>query len=324
MAIWYTTIDNQRRSQVVSDHGLVFPSLIDQVNDIAKIEMSSHRNRYSLMRAAGGQWQVSAFENYPASASTVANFLIGFAQLRRIEPKTANPEKLAALDLTGLKESGSAAVRIDLHTSHNRLVASLLIGKRQPSMRNSLLTEYYVREPDKSQTWLVDGRLNVPVSAIDWLDTQIISLKDRIQMVTIRASENTPLLIERGGLNGHEFVLTDIPDDHQIRYQYRLNDIGKLFYRLKFEDVRKVANWTTRISVTAKTADHLSVTAMFGEGAKRNFVRLIARAAAGAEPQVIKEAEQLNRQWVGWMYELPDVRREMTELTMADLVEPID
>ncbi len=321
MSIGYLTVDNQRRTQSMTDYGLLFPGLLDEINHVVEITVTTFQNSYSLA-LVDGSWRVSAFENYPAELPAIADFLIRFAQLRKIDMKTNDPEKFAALDLMGPGQVGSPTVMMELLAAENRVLAGLLIGKRRTSVQSAPLTEFYVRKPDENQTWLVESSMRVPADAEGWLDTEIIDLDERVQKVTMQPVAERPFVILRESPEHTNFLLMNVPENHKIRHQFRLNDIGNLFHRLKFADVKKVADWGTGIEVSVQTFDDLKIMAKFGSGEKRNFVRFTAQVLPDAESKIKAEAERLNRKWRGWMYQISDVRRETAELTVADLVAP--
>ena len=323
LSIWYFSLDDQRRSDRISDYGLVFPDLIDQINDVREIRIKSFQHSVSLT-LQDSVWQVSRFDNYSARPSTVSNFLIGFAQMRKIEPKTSNPDKFAALDLAGIDIENSPSIHVNLLTQDNRMLASLLIGKRRQSVRNVLLTELHVREPHADQTWLVESGLIIPAQAIDWIDTEILNLDEQVKQVTIESPTNQPIRVMRDPLDSENFLLEDIPESHKIRYQFRLNEIGEIFRRLNFEDVKRISDWASSSTVTARTTDNLLVSAEFGDGESLNFVVFTAQAMENSTPEVVKRAEALNKIWSGWKYRVSDVRRETAELTIFDLVEPTE
>ncbi len=322
-SVWYFSIDDESRIQQESDYGLMFPDLLDQLNDIRQIRISAYESAYSV-ELADGAWGVSEFDFYPTPARAVSNFLVGLAQLRKLEPKTSDPEKFETLDLMGAHVDGSPTIEVDLLAQNDRALARLHIGKRRQSVRNFQLTEFHIREPDSEQTWLAEGGLSIPAQAIDWLDKELVNLDERIERVTIESSDNEPVTVVRSSQDPENFLLENTPEGHKIRYRFRLNDIGELFRRLKFEHVTRVSDWSSRIKVNALTVDGLIITAMFGAGEHRNFLRLKAESTRNAAPAVAAEVEELNQKWAGWMFEVSEVRRQTAELTMLDLVEPND
>ena len=323
LSIWYFSLDDQRRTDRISDYGLVFPGLIDQINEIREVRIKSYQDSVSL-KLQDSAWQISRFDNYPARPSTVSNFLIGFAQMRKIEPKTSNPDKFVAIDLAGIETENSLSTQIDLLTRDNRMLASLLVGKRRQSVRNILLTEFHVREPHADQTWLVESGLTIPAQAIDWIDTELLNLDEQVDRVTIESPTNQPIRVSRDPQDSENFLLEDIPESHKIRYQFQLNEIGEIFRRLNFEDVKRVTDWESRITVTVRTTNNLLVSAEFGDDKSLNFVLLTAQAMENSTPEVFEMAKSLNSIWSGWKYRVSDVRRETAELTIFDLVEPIE
>ena len=316
------SIDKEQSVGEVADYGMVFPKLIDELNEVASIGITTFEHNFQIIKL-NERWQISALSNYPANHQVVSSFLIGLAQLRKLAPKTSEPKKHELLHLAGTGVKDSPTIKVDLWASDNRSLGSLLIGKSRSSVRNVLLTEFHVRQPDDDQTWLAESGLSVPASTMDWLDATLIDLDERIHRVSIESPDRATITVERDADNGENFSLVQMPEQHKIRYQFRLNDIAEFFRRLKFEDVRPASDQPTGIKVTANVVDHLEVSATFGIGELSQYARFEAIPTAGALAAIIDEAKQLNQKWAGWMYRISDVRRATAELTIADLIEPI-
>ncbi len=322
-AIAYVSITDRSRVGEVVDYGLVFPELIDQLNDVAVIRIDTFNSAFQLKRS-DNEWQVSAYQDYPTRSDAVSKFLLGLAQLRKVEPKTSDPDNFSLLHLIGIDHEESPTIRVRLEAANNRTMASLLIGKRQQSARNFLLNELFVREPSENQTWLAESGITVPTQAIEWLDTEIIDFDEQVDQVLVASPGHLPFRIARNANDIGKFDLVNLPENHKIRHQFRLNDIGEFFRRLKFTDVKRISDEVAGISVTAQTKDNLEITATLGEGALKNFAKFVATTTDSAPPIAISEAQALNRKWSGWMYRISDVRRQTAELTLADLVEPLN
>lgn len=319
---YFSTNDRNRVSEVAG-YGLAFPDLIGQLNEVAAIHMTAYDNKYQVV-LAHDEWQVSAYHGYPARSEVVANFLLGWAQLRKVEPKTNDPDNFESLHLIGTNNEKSPTIELHLQASDNRKLASLLIGKRQPSVRSSLLTEVFIRHPLENQTWLAESGISIPGTAIEWLDTEIIDLDEEIQQVSVVSPDHPPFRVMRDPDQTEKFKLVELPENHTIRYQFKLNGVGEFFRRLHFEDVRRGAAPATGISVTAHTTDNLVITATLGEGEHKNFAYFSARTTDAASFEVINKAEALNRKWSQWLYRISDIRRQTAELTIAELVEPLN
>ena len=314
--------DKEQSVSEVTDYGMVFPKLIDELNEVASIGITTFEHSFQINKM-NDRWQISALSHYPANHQVVSSFLIGLSQLRKVAPKTSVPKKHALLHLAGTGVKDSPTIKVDLWASDNRSLASLLIGKSRPSVRNVLLTELHVRQPDDNQTWLAESGLSVPISTMDWLDTTLIDLDERILSVSIESLDHATITVVRDAEGRENFSLAQLPEQHKIRYQFRLNDIAEFFRRLKFEDVRPVSDRPTGIRVTANTVDHLEISATFDIGESSQYARFEAVPTAGASAAIIDEAKQLNQNWAGWLYRISDVRRATAELTIADLIEPI-
>lgn len=322
ISIWYFSGNNREPLSEVDDYGLVFPDLIDQLNEVNEIRFSTVNSKYSLT-FQNGEWRVSEFDFYPSRPDIVPNFLIGLAQLRKTEKKTSDPDRFASIDLEGVNVAESRSVQIELLSESKSILASLLVGKQRPSVRNYLLTEFHIREPEQDQTWLAESGWAVPGNAIDWLDTEIVDLDQRIRKVIIEPVQNLPVIVSRNDHDSKDFSLDAMPDSHKVRHQFELNNIGRIFRRLNFDDVKRVSDWETGITISAQTYDGLKLVALFGRDELNNFVRFSTQVIDDVSENIRDESETLNRRWAGWMYRISDVRRKTAELSRNELLEPV-
>ena len=104
--------------------------------------------------------------------------------------------------------------------------------------------EYYVREPNQDQIWLSESSQLIFSKPFDWLDSEIVDLdENRVGEVQIMSGKATPIQVYKSSGADKIYLLTSVPDQHKIRYQYSINDIGEIFRELRFEDVKKSTGW---------------------------------------------------------------------------------
>ena len=92
--------------------GIVFPALLEQVNSVARVRVTGSEGTFTLARD-GDAWVVEEKERHPADPDRVHKLLVGAAGMKRVEPKTSDPERYPRLwleDPTG-KDARSVRTR---------------------------------------------------------------------------------------------------------------------------------------------------------------------------------------------------------------------
>lgn len=101
LTVWAVRDVGQNRGFVAREAPL-FPRLPEQAASVRRIEIISANGRVTL-HGRDADWRVAEKHEFPASAAKVRALLEGLAGLVLIEPRTADPERHAALDLTDRK-----------------------------------------------------------------------------------------------------------------------------------------------------------------------------------------------------------------------------
>ena len=355
VAVGAVTFVERGSSTVEHVDELVFPRLLEQVNTVARVRVTGREGAFSLMRD-GETWVVEEKERYPAEADRVHKLLLGAAAMKRIEPKTSNPELYPKLWLEDPTGEDAKSVRYVLENEAGAALANWVLGDRRPSKADASRTETYIRVADDPLAWLVDGSVPGGATIIDWLDRAVARIdRERLRGVEVVHADGAVIAVGKSLASDDDFVLRDIPADREADSQYRINDIGRFLEDLRFEDVAPSASpdvagsVDTRVEVT--TFDglrvHLETVMRDGEA----WVRLRAEvdeglvetsgedgedtvapaddesdaeskgATGGLLPldEVRAEAERLNARWQGWAYELSSHKRDYLAKRMDEL-----
>ena len=333
---------------------IVFPALLEQVNAVARVRVTGNEGAFTLVRD-GDAWVVEEKERYPADPDRVHKLLIGAAEMKRVEPKTSNPERYPKLWLEDPSGEDARSVRFGLEDASGSVIASWVLGDRRPSKSDTSRTELYIRVADDPLAWLVEGSVPGGRHVIDWLDRRVARIdRERLRAVEISHADGAVVAVNKSLPADSDFGLRDIPAGREVDSQYRINDIGRFLEDLRFEDVAPASSLDFAGSVdkrmTATTFDglrvHLDSVMRDGDAwvqlrAEVDEGLVAARGADAAasddEPgtastdapgallplgDVRAEAERLNARWKGWAYELPSFKRDyiarrMDELTRA-------
>lgn len=313
-----------RQSPTVSDHGLYFPGLVDQINDVTEIRITASQAKFSI-RSIGEKWRLDVADDYPVRFELVQNFLIGMSQLRKLELKTDDPDRHSVLNLSGVDVEGSSTISIELIGSQGSLLAQVFVGTSRVSVKNPNMNEYYVRDPGQSQTWLTESSLEVTTVPLDWVDMEISDLDNsQVKEVAITRSQAKPIRVNQSSTESSEFHLEGIPQGYKVRHQYAVNDIGDLFRRLNFVNVRSAEGWISgSMSVTAITFSGIKLHAQAGSGDFEDYYTFSAEIDDSVDDEILNQAAKLNAKFEGWVYKLSDQRIGTINSRFEDFIEPV-
>ncbi len=314
-----------RQSSTVSDHGLYYPGLVDQINDVTEIRITTSQVRFSI-RNMGEKWRLDVADNYPVRFDLVQKFLIGMSQLRKLEPKTDDPDRHYVLNLSGVDVEDSSTILIELFNSQDRPMAQMFVGKSRVSIKDPNLNDFYVREPAENQTWLTESTLEVTTIPFDWVDTELSDLDDsQVKDVTIIRSDAKSIRVYQSSAEMGNFHLEGVPQGYKVRHQYAVNDIGGLFRRLNFVNVKSAEGWTgSGVSAKAVTFSGIELYAQAGSDEFEDYYLFSVEVGEPVSDEIMNQVAKLNEQYEGWVYKLSDQRTGTINRRFEDLIEPVE
>ena len=346
-----------RESSTAARSGeIVFPGLLDQVNSVVRVRVTGNEGKFTLTQDRD-TWVVEEKERYAADPDRVHKLLLGAAGMKRVEPKTSNPELYPKLWLEDPSSKDAKSVRFVLENASDAELANWVLGDRRPSKSDASRTELYIRVADDPLAWLVEGSVPGGQKIIDWLDRPVARIdRERLRAVEVVHADGTVIAVNKSLPADADFALRDIPADREPDSQYRINDIGRFLEDLRFEDVAPSSSLDFAGSldkqVQAATFDGLRVhletvmrdgeawaqlRAEFDEGLVEKSEDAAeaskdeAGAALGDTPgslrsadEVRAEAERLNARWKGWAYELPSFKRDYIAKRIDELTRAIE
>ena len=334
----------------------VFPALLDQVNSVARVRVTGREGTFTLARDAE-TWVIEEKERYAADPDRMHKLLLGAAGMKRIEPKTSNPELYPKLWLEDPSGEKAKSVRYVLENSSGTTLADWVLGDRRPSKSDASATELYIRVADDPLAWRVDGSVPGGPTIIDWLDRNVARIdRERLRAAEVVHRDGAVIAVNKSHPEDSDFVLPGIPEGREADSQYRINDIGRFLEDLRFEDVASSSSLDFAGSVDKRmqitTFDGLRVHV---ESVMRDddaWVKLRAEVDEGlVEPsgedaaasesetgseskeatgslrpldEVRAEAQRLNAQWQDWAYELPSFKRDYIAKRMDELTRAVE
>ena len=349
----------ERGSDTLEPGGdIVFSALLEQVNSVARVRVTGSEGTFAMARD-GDAWVVEDKEHYPADPDRVHKLLLGAAGMKRLEPKTSNPERYPKLWLEDPTGKDARSVGLVLEDATGAVLADWVLGDRRPSKSDAGRTELYIRVAGDPQAWLVEGSVPGGDKMIDWLDRAVARIdRERLRTAEVSHTDGAVVAVSKEVPADVDFVLRDVPEGRELDSQYRINDIGRFLEDLRFEDVAPASS----LDFTGSVDKRLEITTFDGlrvrlDSVMRDgdaWVQLRAEvdeglveetagadaAASDAESgtesldtssgalrpldEVRAEAERMNARWQGWAYELPSFKRDYIARRMDELTREIE
>jgi len=157
---------------------LVFPGLIDKVNEVTKIAVDHKDGKIVVVRNADGTWTVPASDNFPANVAQAQKVILQLAGMRLFEAKTAQKDLYNRLHLEELNIKGTQARRVRLFGAKDTPLAELIVGKKKYNLPGPITEGAYVRKPSDPQTWLAKGEITVDPEVKAWLRKSILNIRE--------------------------------------------------------------------------------------------------------------------------------------------------
>ena len=285
-------LGQERHNTFPQSGELLFPKLMDKINDINEIVIESNTDKTTLARHESG-WGVKEKEGYPADLEKVKRTLIGMAELRIREPKTKNPELYEKLGLQDQDADESTSTLMTLKSEDSAEPTSLVIGQQRPDKSAPSLSEIFVRKPEDPQSWLVVGKLPLESILTEWLDKEIVDIEStRIQRVNVTHPGGEVLSLQKTKPDDLDFQIGDMPKGYKISSQFNVNNVASTLAKLTLDDVKKdtVVDFEEQSGVNAllETFDGLQLTVQTVKDGETVY----AKASVAFDPSIIyKEKE---------------------------------
>jgi hypothetical protein len=192
---------------------LLLPELAARLESIDRLQVRGAGDQVLVeIEKTEGRWRMPSRQDWPANQREVSRALFRLSQARRLEAKTANPERHARLGVESVDDAGAKGS--ELHLSGGGEPLRLTIGNNHPSLGGS-----YARVGDDAQAWLLDADIAPARNPVDWLDRRLLDLPlARIAQVRIapakgRAFRLTRADDDRFSLDGQRSAALGNPDD---------------------------------------------------------------------------------------------------------------
>ena len=293
---------------------LLLPGMESALNDIEEISVSRAGEETVVIERRDGAWGVSGRGGYPARLASIRDVLIAMAEATVVEPKTADPARHAVLGVDDpVNELSKGAL---VTASAGDQAFSVIFGNvAQGTFR-------YARIAGEDQSWLIDQNPEIPTSAGDWLDADVIDIPStRIQSVTITHPDGETIAASKASEDDSDFSVAEIPEGRELSYSTVANGMAGALNDLDLDDVRTAIE-TEAEGVVAQftTFDGLTITATTMSGDDENWLTLVAESSS----EDGSEAEEINARTAGWQFRIADYKANLLTRRWEDILKPVD
>ncbi len=302
---------------VIAEGRLVFPDLAAHLSDAAQVEIL-HQDKVLTFVRKGEVWGIAERGGYPVQPARLRALLVGLAELRLSEPRTAEPAQFARLGVEDPKAATSGASLVRVLDAQGKPLAELIVGhtRARPDSADSV----YVRRQGEDQAWLADGQVPVEGDANAWLQRAVLDIApDHIASVSVtRGTDRLDF-----ARDGDRLVLKS-PADHPPLDDTKIAGVGQALEQLNLTDVRQAADQPGEKpaeklgEASYVTTDGLNVHVTAERRSDTTWMRLEVSGEAAAKD----EAARLSALVDGWAYRFGAWKERFLVPTLDEMKAP--
>lgn len=319
-AIWVMFGEDPTREQGARGER-TFTGMEERINEVQVIELKQGNDVATIARSAEG-WVLRERSDYKVEGDKIVALLRGIALSDRREPKTANKDRFARLEL------GEKATVITLKDDTGGELLSFDMGKRSSNASGRSLT--YVSQERDTRSWLVTELAEASADPAWWLEAGLFDIDDkRVSDVKVGSVWLTRKLDESN------FKMQGLRDGEEAVAYWQLREPTRVISSLSFDDVRQLSNPLSDPVQTSvlTTHDGLSVTVTLYELEGSSWVQVSAAfdeemrgegasgALQGAPEDGEAEAARIREAAKGWIFKLNASDADVLKRQRSDFIQ---
>lgn len=307
-----------KTGQDLSGDGPFFKNLGQRVNEVNSLIVTMGQGAQPIHLDRNEQaWTIRELSGFPADWIRLRELLTALAEADVIEPKTSNTQYYSRLGVEDITDPGAKSVLLQLGLPNETI--GVLIGNGESSGRG-----HYVRMEGSEQSYLIDKELNISAEAIEWADREIIDIGSAlVAELRISHPDGDRIVIRKISADDTDFLLDGVPEGRSTRSAWTVNSLANSFSMLRMEGVLPDSGASTADSaaIMLLSFSGLEISAGVFQQDGMNWVRLGA-SAPDSNADLQEEANAINRNVNGWIFQIPTAKYESMTKTMEDLLEP--
>ena len=265
---------------------MLYPGLLDRVNDIDFVEVSTAADGAVSARREGGRWGVVQRSGYPADFRMLGEMLYDLARLELIEPRTSKPALYEKIRVEDPGDPAAQSIRI-VAKAGGELLADLLVGYARPEEAGGGV---FLRKRGEAQSWLARGGFQPVQLLTRFLQRNIANVEQRrIHRARLTHEDGETVTVSKAGPEETVWSLEEPPPEGQrAKASHELSPLTSWLDFLIFDDVRPAAEVDFSKPLVAgrfETFDGLVVEVKMARQDDEYWVALAA-APGAADPRV--------------------------------------
>lgn len=317
---------------------ILLADLAKATGNAAKIVWTRAGDTTTIVKSGPESWTVNELAGYPAFQMQVDEAIHGLARLQTFEPKTARPELYDKLELGDPSTKEAKSSRVQIFDAAGKQLADVIVGRVKSAMAGQ--ESLYARLPGEARTWLVKGKVELPINRTGWVDTTVTQIDlPRVREATLNTPAKGPRVrVFKTSRDERDYTIEGMPADYETKDIFGAEDIARVVQQLNFEDVRKAEQ--VKIDTSARpwaeflTWDGLKIELWLVEAEGRSWATVRASMLPGAtgvtseeKPEgdkeaLAKEIATINSRVDGWVYGVPSYELGHLRKTLDDLIQP--
>ncbi len=298
----------------------VLPEAAKELGEIGRVALLHGDQKTTLVRK-GDAWSVEERGSYPADVSKVSDALLGLADLTFVEPKTAQPNSYARLEVEDAGSKDSKSTLVTLADAKGALLGEAIIGKHRADQLGGGEGGVYVRKPGNPQSWLARGNLDLAGTTAAWLDKKLLDLPGaQVKQAILAQADGAKITLTRDKPED-KLRLVEMPKDKKLKYDSVLDDAAGVLGALQLDDVRPAKDFGFPTDGVSKAQFQsfagLTVTVELADKDGQSWARITAAGSGDAA----KQAADLNTTLSPWIYALSSAKAKTLRDKVDDLVE---
>ena len=343
-------VDERVRSGDPVAGAMLYPGLLERVNDIDFVEVTTTADGAVSARRENGRWGVEQRHGYPADFKMLSRMLYDLARIELVEPRTGKPALYPKIRVEDLGDKSALSIRI-VAKAGGETVADLLVGYARPEEVGGGV---FVRKSGEAQSWLAKGGFQPVQLLTRFLDRNICNVEQRrIHRTRLTHADGETVTVFKAGPEETDWKLEEPPPEgRKAKASHELSPLTSWLDFLIFDDVRPAAEVdfsTPLVSGRFVTFDGLTVEVKMAERDDDYWVVLAASPGA-ADPrirplldarktmdadklegslqmalktpgEVAAEIGKINATAGGWAYRVTDYKTDKFRTRLAQLTE---
>ena len=218
---------------------MLYPGLLERVNDIDFVEVTTAVDGTVSARREDGRWGVVQRHGYPADFKMLSRMLYDLARIELIEPRTSKPALYAKIRVEDIDGKRAESIRI-VAKAGGETAADLLVGFARPEEAGGGV---FVRRSGEAQSWLAKGGFQ-PVQLLSrFLQRNICNVEQRrLHRSRLTHADGETVTVYKTGPEETDWKLEEpLPEGRKAKANHELSPLTSWLDFLIFDDVRPAA-----------------------------------------------------------------------------------